>query len=99
MPRTRERLHAYEPGVKDLFAKKAACLSSKLTARADRRFQFQERSQDFIRVHTTKRFLSGLVSTMKIVRPRGHHAPLPAKTIFHVSALGGDRAGEASRLD
>jgi hypothetical protein len=37
--------------VKDLFAPKGACLSSKLTARADRRFEFYKRSQLFIRAH------------------------------------------------
>jgi hypothetical protein len=37
--------------VKDLFAPKGACLSSKLTARADRRFEFEKRRQLFIRAH------------------------------------------------
>jgi hypothetical protein len=37
--------------VKDLFAQKGACLSSKLTARADCRFQFNKRSQLFIHTH------------------------------------------------
>jgi hypothetical protein len=34
--------------VKDLFAPKGACLSSKLTARADRQFKFHKSGQLFI---------------------------------------------------
>jgi hypothetical protein len=37
--------------LKDLFAPKGACLSSKLAARADCRFQLNKRSQLFIRSH------------------------------------------------